>query len=193
MLLVSLGLALIWLTETEQDLHKEIAKCAAIQSDLLRLTCFDQIAASPATIEDVAKSSAATGSWRVETTKDPLTDSRIVLLALVSDGNNAMLMLRCNGKDLDAYINWNEYLGSEAVVTSRIGTAAAEQLQWGLSTDKKATFYPRNSKELVQSLKKVDKFIAQVTPYNESPVTAVFNVTGLSTTGTPLMEACALK
>ncbi|ENG76194.1 hypothetical protein ECP03052938_5043 [Escherichia coli p0305293.8] len=34
---------------------------------------------------------------------------------------------------------------------------------------------------------------AKITPYNESPVSATFNLNGLSTTLKPLQEACNWK
>jgi type VI secretion system protein VasI len=73
------------------------------------------------------------------------------------------------------------------------GTSAASQQQWGLSTDKKATFYPRNSFQLIEELTRVDKFVAQVTPYNESPVTALFDVSGLADAAGPFFETCKSK
>ncbi|WP_257025488.1 type VI secretion protein [Pseudoalteromonas sp. MIP2626] len=35
-----------------------------------------------------------------------------------------------------------------------------------------------------------DKLVAQVTPYNESPATAIFNTTGLKNAIKPLRETC---
>jgi len=101
-----------------------------------------------------------------------------------------MLILRCKSAKAELFINWNNYLGSEAVVTSRVGTAAASQRQWGLSTDEKAAFYPRNPAQLIEELTRVDRFVAQVTPYNESPVTPSFDVTGLADAAVPFFETC---
>lgn len=194
MLFAVVGLVLPVLIATQQDLNPEIIKCAAVQSDLARLACFDQIAASVAAKSATEPSpGAADSNWRVEISADPLTDSKTVLLAVVADGKNAMLILRCKNAKAEVFINWNDYLGSEAVVTSRVGTAAASQQQWGLSTDKKATFYPRNAAQLIEELTRVDKFVAQVTPYNESPVTALFDVTGLANAAVPFFDTCNPK
>jgi type VI secretion system protein VasI len=188
------GLVLPVLVATKQDLGAEIAKCAAVESDLARLTCFDQIAVLLAAKgAPEPNPSPVDSNWRVEISADPLTDSKTVLLALVADGKNAMLILRCKNAKAEVFINWNNYLGSEAVVTTRVGTSAASQQQWGLSTDKKATFYPRNSFQLIEELTRVDKFVAQVTPYNESPVTALFDVSGLADAAGPFFETCKSK
>jgi len=187
------SLAMPILLTLYQDLSQQLIECAGLKSDLARLACFDQLA-TPLTKDNLKDAKPGDESkWQVQISADPLTDSKIVILALLADGNNAMLLLRCKNAKAEVFINWNDYLGSEAVVTSRIGTASPSQQEWGLSTDKKATFYPRNSMELVEELTHADKFVAQVTPYNENPVTALFNVTGLAAAVAPFFESCKAK
>lgn len=124
---------------------------------------------------------------------DPLTDATTVVLALVDDARKAMLLLRCAKKKTQVFINWNDYLGSEAIVTRRLGDEKATRTEWGLSTDKKATFYPGKDSDLIKKLMASDRFVAQVTPYNENPVTAVFSVAGLSEAAQPLLETREIK
>jgi type VI secretion system protein VasI len=178
----------------EQALSQEILKCSEIQSDLMRLSCFDQIAGGLTSATGEGGSNSTSGAWRIERTSDPLTDAKVVILALVADGNNAMLILRCkSGSNIEVFINWNEYLGTDVVVTSRVGQSPAVQLEWSVSTDKKATFYPQDSRKLVEGMLQVDKYVAQVTPYNENPVTATFSLTGLGDVATELFSTCKTK
>jgi type VI secretion system protein VasI len=43
---------------------------------------------------------------------------------------------------------------------------------------------------LLKDMAGADKFIVQATPYDESPVTAVFDTTGMKVALAPLMDVC---
>jgi hypothetical protein len=151
--------------------------------------------------EKEAPSSAASviedlAGWQVSETRNPLTDSPLVTLVLQANSGGLMstpaLVLRCRDNKTEVYINWNQYLGSDDLVrvTSRVGTGKASTDSWPASTDNEATFYPASYVGLIKRLINADRFVAQVTPYNESPVTAVFELAGLSEKVTPLRRAC---
>lgn len=137
------------------------------------------------------------GPWTVSEETNPLDDTKTVALmneaqsGLTSLGNRPTLILRCRSNETEVYINWDEYLGSDRpVVTYRIGEASEQQRRWNPSTDDDATFYPGNHIALIKQLMKVDRFVARVQPYDESPVTAVFKMGNLQEQITPLREAC---
>lgn len=178
-------------------LNKEIAKCAIIEGDLARLECFDNIAKEnnldgkqPQPVEISEK-----GKWDVDINVNPIDDSKTVTIVLDAEsgknkwGDAVYLVARCKSNSTDLYIGWNDYLGHETSVLTRIGDNKAVTQRWALSTDKKATFSPKAVPFLKEMLKS-QKLIAQVTPYNESPVTAVFNTTGLENAIKPLRETC---
>lgn len=136
-------------------------------------------------------------SWETVESKDPMDDSPKVILRLSATsgssrfGEAPILMLRCKGKSIEAFVTWHDYMGSDAVaVTSRLGSSPATRTNWGLSTSGKATFYPGNVVRFVKALMIVDTLVVSATPYNESPVTAIFRVTGLSAKVDPLQKAC---
>lgn len=119
------------------------------------------------------------------------------MLSLIADegraryGDPIALILRCKSNKTEAYINWQDYLGSDAYVTTRIGDQDARNRKWSLSTDSQATFYPGGGDiSFIKRLMDSDRLVAQVTPYNESPVTAVFDIRGLEEEIEPLREAC---
>lgn len=64
---------------------------------------------------------------------------------------------------------------------------------WLVSTDTKAVFYKGNDINFIRKLANSNKMYAKITPYNESPVSATFNLNGLSTTLKSLQEACNWK
>ena len=163
----------------------QIARCARFEGALERLDCFDRIARAhqvdgpqprPGDGLDV-------GAWKVSEKINPLDDTRTINLILeASSGQTSMgrtptLVLRCQSGEVNVYVVWADYLGSEAVVTWRVGGTAAQSRQWSLSTDSMATFYPGDARRFtVDELLPATQFVAQVTPYNESPVTAVFDL-----------------
>jgi hypothetical protein len=140
---------------------------------------------------------ATTGNWTVNESVNPLDDSPIVtLVGQATEGRSRFgdapsLVLRCRGNRTEVYINWGEYLGSSGVTVSyRIGDDQLQRRRWSLSTDNRATFYPGSDIQLIRSLAGVDRFVANVTPYGESPVTAVFDLTGLEEHLPKLQSAC---
>lgn len=177
--------------------EKEFAKCAAMEGDLSRLECFDNLAedknldgnqVQPTSIE-------GKGDWDVSVKVNPIDDSKTVTLILKAESGISKwnrpygLLVRCKSNETNVFIGWNEYLGREADVLTRIGSNKAVTQRWDMSTDSKATFHPKPIAFLKEMLT-TDKLVAQVTPYNESPATAIFNTTGLKNAIKPLRETC---
>lgn len=183
------------------DLKQPIGRCATQDGDLTRLACYDSIAQSLGySRAPTAAKVTGSGAWQVSTQKNPLDDTRTVYLSLSATtgqsrfGDAVWLIVRCESGKVNAFINWSSYLGlKETPVTTRLGTGEAKTQSWPLSTDKKATFYPRDAAAFLEQLLSTDRFVAQTTPYNESPITAVFELAGLSAAVKPLREVCPAK
>lgn len=177
--------------------EKDYAKCAIVEGDLARLECFDNLAASKNLNGRQVKptSIAGKGKWSVSLDVNPIDDSKTVTLILDSDsgkgkwGKSVYLVARCKSNATDIYIGWNDYLGSEASVLTRVGANKAITQRWVVSTDKKATFHSKPIPFLKDMLAS-PKLVTQVTPYNENPVTAIFNTAGLENAIKPLRETC---
>jgi type VI secretion system protein VasI len=89
-------------------------------------------------------------------------------------------MIRHKEGDLEVYITFRDYLGSDTtMVTMRLGTSPASQSKWGVSTDGKAIFYPADNNEFVKQLLENERLVIRLTPYGESPITSTFDLKGL--------------
>ena len=173
--------------------EKEYAKCAIVEGDQARLECFDNVtAAKKLNVRQVKPASfVGKGKWYVSVDGG----SKAVTLTLNADsgknrwGKPVYLVVRCKSNTTDLYIGWNDYLGREASVLTRVGTNKAITQSWSMSTDKNTTYHNEPIpfiKELLDS----PKLVTQVTLYNESSVTAVFNTAGLANIIQPLRDRC---
>nr|WP_249934131.1 type VI secretion system-associated protein TagO [Campylobacter sp. RM16190] len=136
------------------------------------------------------------GKWIQDITKDELTDNKTVVLWLEATsgrgtyGEIATLIIRCQNNKTEMYINWNAYLGLDYIkVIDRIDSKKAETSYWDISTDSKASF-KRTPVSYIKKMLNSKKYIAQVTPYRENPITAVFETEGLGKVIKELRETC---
>ncbi|WP_211690186.1 type VI secretion system-associated protein TagO [Moritella sp. 28] len=172
--------------------EKEYAKCAIVEGDLVRLECFDNLAvAKKLNVRQVKPASfVGKGKWYVS-----VDGSKAITLTLNADsgknrwGKPVSLVVRCKNNTTDLYIGWNDYLGLEASVLTQVGTHKAMTQNWSMSTDKNTTYHNEPIpfiKEMLDS----PKLVTQVTLYNKSAITAVFNTSGLENIIKPLRERC---
>ena len=193
-----IALLVVPVSVAHAGIEQDIARCATVLGDLARLECFDQMAKNRGLSGPRSQLTnvSGTGKWKVSAEINPVDDSKTVTLILVADsgrskwGRPVALVARCMSDKTELYISWNDYLGSSANVLTRIGSSAALTKRWGLSTDKQASFHPRGTIAFMKEMMGSDRLVAQVTPYNENPVTAVFDTSGLENAIQPLRETC---
>jgi type VI secretion system protein VasI len=183
-------------------LKKRIAICAAIKGDLERLESYDQLARELGLVaKAIVLPTTGTGKWSSTSETNPVDDSTTVVLSLEADEGRShlqaekiTLFIRCKSNKTELYIKWYDYLGDEKIaVLTRVGEAKAVGKSWGISTNNESTFYPESAIPFIKTLMSSDKFVAQVTPYNESPVTAIFDIRGLAEAIKPLQQTCGWK
>ncbi|WP_225782110.1 type VI secretion system-associated protein TagO [Xenophilus sp. Marseille-Q4582] len=177
----------------------ELARCASFGTDALRLNCFDQATKKlkPASAPKAQVAVAGQkGKWSTSSDKDPLTDKPIFYAMLDADegkgkyGGPVSLIVRCKNNSTEAYVNWNSFLGSDGIaVTYRVDKDAAVKVKWSISTDHKASFI-RNPIPLLKQIGDSSSFVVSLTPYSESPVTAIFNTSGGVAALADIRSAC---
>lgn len=88
-------------------------------------------------------------------------------------------------------ITWHADHGLNTVTaTERTGKAPTHERTWSLSTDKEAAFHRRNPRHAIAELADSAELVVQLTPHNEHPITAVFEMAGLKELLPQLLEPC---
>jgi type VI secretion system protein VasI len=169
---------------SQQSLNDALKSASQITNSTERLNAYDTILEKYGIKSSVGISDTDIGKWSSSIRTDPITDSKIITFLLrassgsSSYGDPVYLIIRWNEGEVVMYIDWDSYLGSSIKVTFRVGDNTPETKTWAISTDSEASFYPDDTVSLMQSLLNVDRVIARCTPYGESPITAVFDITG---------------
>lgn len=125
----------------------------------------------------------SSGQWNVSTSKDAITDSKIVTASVSANPQSGkqQLFFRCTSGKIDVFINFDEFLGLDPIpLTYRIDEELALTDKWYISTDHKAVFYPLNTKNFMYKIFGASKLAIRLTPYGENVRTVIFNVSGLS-------------
>ena len=139
------------------------------------------------------------GKWQVSVETNPIDDSKTAFLILAADsgkskwGDPVFLGIVCKNKETGLVIHWGSNLGSETMILTRVGNDGPVSQEWDLTTDERVIRYPGYAPDFIRSLLPEKRLVAQVTPYNESPVTAVFDLTGLPNAIKPVQETCGWR
>ena len=176
----------------------EIATCAANTNTVERLACFDDLARrhnlAPSS---VTRPSAGAGKWWTRTNTDPLNDKAVHIAGLSADsgrgrfGDTIDMVIRCKDNKTEMYINWQSFLGRDSArITHRVGKEQAITSSWSVSTDHKASFFPGSPVPTLKRMLAETSFVANVTPYSESPVTATFDLTGIEGALADIRNGC---
>lgn len=137
-------------------------------------------------------------TWQLNTTTNPSDGSTTVVLyreamevRAHSGARDPILYVRCKGGGTELYIDWHDYIpGATHQVTTRLDRTPTQARMWNLSRSNIATFYPGSPIDFLQTLMAADRLYAEATPYNTAPVTALFDLEGLTDAIQPLRSAC---
>jgi len=118
----------------DKNLTEGLKNISDITDDEKRLKAYDNFLESFGIKK--TKENAVKQKWLEDIKLDPFDDSKIITFVLPADsgqsiyGKSITLIIRSNINKDEVYINWNSYLGSDALVAMRIGTDIAETTQW---------------------------------------------------------------
>ncbi|SKA55056.1 type VI secretion system-associated protein TagO [Enterovibrio nigricans] len=191
------GILLVSSPVSPHGLDKEVAQCASVIGKSARITCYDNLASK----FDLAKQKTShdelieAGNWEVTEIVNPIDDTETVTIRLREMPSDNRwrepidLVARCRNGRTELFISWNNFLGGEGNVLTRVGNEKAVGAHWRLSNDKRTTFHSRPM-AFLKTISTSDKLVAQITPYNETPITAIFNTSGLESALGPIRDTC---
>ena len=201
--LLSLSLPALSAVELTKN-NEKLTQCQNEINGTKRLACYDTLLPPSKTVTTTEVTpTSSPGKWQTSVETSPVDDSKNVILVL--PGNESFrsnfgeqttpsLYVACREKKTEVFMDWDVYLGlNETTMLYRIDKQKAVNRTWTISTDTKAVFYRGKPIDFIKKLMGGGKLYAQITPYNESPVSTTFDLAGLSHAIKPLQEACGWK
>lgn len=186
------------------DYALRLIEITKIEHDAERLQAFDLWAesfiANPTGSPKNTPEQSTTTEWFVERNLDPLTDDpRVVFFNTAIEGYNSygkapVLLIRQRGASLDVWVSFDDYFSEDdRAVSVRFDANPMRSEQWLLSTDNTALFSPSrptklSSVHIIDEMLGAERFVIRATPYNETPITAVFDISGLKDAARPFAD-----
>lgn len=184
-----------------------IQECRLLTDQQQRFQCYDNAEQALAGAQNVTRD---IGKFDYESNSDPITGQTEHSVFLRSDRglnrrrNPIELELTCDSTRPGEYqlvLNWGEFLpSSEPEVTTRIGQGESVTGIWQTDRFRERTIFPGAASgfskvELVNRLETETEagnatLVFRTTPYNYSPITAVFDMTGFSDVIEPMRTSC---
>lgn len=195
---------------TAQGNYPPLHGCAAVEDGGERLLCYDAIFRMKIETAEVPRSDSAVGDvglWNIRTETNRITDrtdvfvsvnsSQTVPARFVFSGSQAVLMLRCQ-EGTTALTVWfaGQFMASSGgydQITYRIDDLPAVRDQWAESTNNEHMGLWSGGKAipLIKQMFGRKNFLVQATPFNESPLTLDFDITGVEKAVNELRTACS--
>jgi type VI secretion system protein VasI len=186
------------------DVQQQARECSRIEDSVKRLACFDSLAAETAPAPAVTTPTTGTGRWRVQTQVSKIDDSTNVYLVLESidpiqgrfgDKGPMTLSVFCRENKTALFFHFAGHFMSSleggGEITYRVDKRPAQTKAFAQSTDNQALGLSRNDAiPFVKNLLGAERLFVEATPYNESPVSGEFVLTGLENAIKPLSNAC---
>lgn len=125
------------------------------------------------------------GKWKVKRVSDPMNDTSVALVMTQSETGDVTLGLTCRKDTGEVGIIWKRFLGGEVVngeewkdITYRIDQNRPVVGPWKVMPDRTTvrSFTPEG---FIGQIRDSDRLAVQVEPYQEMPLTVVFETTGL--------------
>lgn len=147
------------------------------------------------------EASTSASNWTVVIDRNPMDDSVVFLVTSPADrgvnqfGDPPTIVLRQVGEEgdkpkglfsssrvkIEVFIACGAYFSDDDLaVTVRIGSGKAVRQQWGSLTDNTGLYFLGDARSLIRDIAKAGVFTIEARPYQENPITAVFDCSQLA-------------
>ncbi|MDP0928999.1 type VI secretion system-associated protein TagO [Paracoccus onubensis] len=206
-------LAVPFLLLPAQAISQDVSKCLEIHDNFERWSCYDDTAGYVAPEKETAELEGRStldnvneNNWRTQTEKSEFEDTQDIYLSVQSEGTlmcndfgpsqKASLWIRCLENTTAIFIDTSCHLASGfhgyGKVDIRIDEEDAFSRDFNASTDNRALglWSGGQSIPIVKRLFGKDTLRMRFTPFNKSPVSAEFKISGLEEKIVSLRESC---
>lgn len=172
---------------THEDVSNRVSEIAEISDDNERLQAYDEFAKSVVQFLNSGNNSSDSPSlWNISYKRNPLDDSNLATATLEAvEGPNKYgdyphLIVRCRISALDVIFSFGQYFAeSNTNADIRIGDGEVRTRRMTLASNNEAMFYTGDSKAFLNSLSGQNRLVVKTYPYNENPITSIFNLSGI--------------
>lgn len=201
---VVLGFSYTSVTVSAETFNEAITNCRKINNKERRYECYDRAEAQAGNVNrEVAK-------FNYTSTSDPITGQTLHTLTIRSDrglngrGNPIILEMACDSTRPGTYdltLRWEDFLDSSTPeVTTRLGQSASVTEEWETDRSRESSIftdtpegYTKDSlmETLISEIENGNATVVfRATPYNDEPITAVFDFNGFLEVIQPMRESC---
>lgn len=201
---VVLGISCLSVMASAETFIEAITNCRKINNTEARYQCYDRAESQVSNVNrEVAK-------FNYESTSDPITGQTVHKLSIRSDrglngrGDPIILEMSCDSTKPGTYdlvLRWEDFLeSSNPSVTTRLGQTPSVTEEWDTDRSRESSIftdtpegYTKQSlmETLVSEVERGNPSIVfRATPYNDDPITAVFDFTGFLDVIAPMRESC---
>jgi len=176
---------------SKEEIIEKLEAIYQISNDENRLASYDQLASNLGITKNPGhgeENGTSANKWEVSVQTDPIDDSKKIFFMLLAETSSVYdkvaLLIRYQNGSTELFVTWDEYLGDNTSVTIRFGNDDPYTEHWSKSSDSTATFC-RNPISFIKKIVQHEKLVMRITPYNEGPRTAVFDIQGLKNEAMP--------
>lgn len=201
---VLLGACCLSVTASAETFIEAITNCRKINNADRRYECYDQAEAQGGNVNrQVAK-------FNYQSNSDPITGQTLHTLTIRSDrglngrGDSIVLEMTCDSTRPQTYqltVHWKDFLeNTTPEVTTRLGESASVTEEWATNRSRESSIFTGSEQGYTKSefmealIDQVENghasMVFRATPYNDDPITAVFDFTGFLEVVQPMRASC---
>ena len=196
---ILLSVALLAGLPASAQSRADLARCVALNNDLARLACFDNVA-SKAGLSTRPKKTQV-GKWKVETSTSPVDDTKTIVASLAAveqvqvgyRRTRPTMFARCQESQFSVFVVLDAFLGTDEIeVTHRFDSEPPVVELWSTSTDHSGAFAP-SPEEFLSAMVDSSKLLFRMTPYSENTITFSLAVGGIERVIPEFFAHCRIR
>lgn len=126
---------------------------------------------------------------------DPITDRKSVRIGVPANSDNPdfapSLVIACEQNSTKMLVNWNTFIESHLMTTTRLDDTVYKKAGWERSSDYTTSFYPGNPITLIKKMLVSERYVVRGENMSGQIFTAVFELEGINEAIQPVRQHCS--